>query len=140
LNGPGLAPSLAFFMILASAALLVLRPMTMTHVRRALAVKRAYDGRSGERQAHFRDRSWWEKVVPRMSNERFARLFRVPRLVFLSLVAAARTSPQFQADGFRNMLPVDMQVGMGLYKYVLLLFRGRCSRLVAQHRQRPHNH
>ena len=123
LNAPGLVPSVAFFIILA-AALLALRPTAVHHARMALAAKRASDGRSGERQTHYRDRTWWETTVPRMSNERFARLFRVPRVVFLSLVAAASTSRQFQADDFRKMLPVDMQVGMGLYKYVcLLLFR-----------------
>ena len=125
INGPGAVPAVVIFIILA-ASVLLLRPPAAARVRAVLAARRENDGRSGERQKHYRDQRWWKETVPRMSNERFARLFRVPRLVFLSLVTAAMTAPQFEAEDFRNMLPVDMQVGMGLYKCVLLPARRSC--------------
>jgi hypothetical protein len=86
------------------------------HVLRT-AIQRPLDGRSGLRVSHkasrIHARQWWGADVPNMSEEDFARTFRVPRAVFAMLAAAAVTYVLCTGAG---SLPTDMQVAIGLYK------------------------
>lgn len=53
-----------------------------------------------------------------MSPADFARTFRVPRVIFDMLVAAATLAAVFSAPEYLHPLPVALQVAMALYKFV----------------------
>jgi hypothetical protein len=87
----------------------------------ALSVALAHllsDGRRGPRRSHAASysRDWWERAVPHMLPDDFARTFRVPRAVFDMLVNVALTSAYFAAPPHVAALPIALQVAMGLYK------------------------
>jgi hypothetical protein len=79
--------------------------------------RRQFDGRSGPRASHkasrMHSRLWWSEDVPKMSEADFARTFRVPRVIFNTLAAAAALCVLFSGA---LSLPPDVQVAIGLYK------------------------
>lgn len=105
----------ALFVALVLAASWSPLPALLPHLLHAAL--RACDGRSGARASHaagrVHSRLWWEKDVQHMSDSDFSRTSRVPRVIFLALVAAASLCSLFTGA---RALPVDMQVAIGLYK------------------------
>lgn len=95
-------------------------PVARVSVAAMAALWREMDGRCGARRSHAASysRDWWERAVPAMSANDFARTFRVSRAVFNMLLFAAETSMYFAAPEYTEALPVALQLAMGLYKCV----------------------